>query len=265
MSNSSFIDVHCGFGGTVAARFWDSPDAIREAMKQRGIGMAFASSLSARTFDPIAGNDELAVMVGTGHETVDLRGWLVVHPARAEDGHTQMRKYLLSPRFVGVALYPDPLTGLPILARNAAEVVTAFRRYSKPVLVHAPSAAAMYEVVRIAQDFSGVKIIASGMGGEEWREAIEMATKPLNLFLDISGSLCADKIDYAFSEYGGVRKLLFASGAPKTDPAAVIAMLFESGLSEDDRAKVLFGNALRLFGFVSHEDEEAPDLAPMGG
>ena len=265
MSSHQFIDVHCGFGGTVAARHWDSPDAIRESLAMRGIGMAFASSLSARVFDPIAGNDALAAMVGTGEETVDLRGWLVVHPSRAEDGHVQMRRYLLSDRFVGVALYPDALTGSPILARNAAEVVTAFRRYSKPVLVHAPNAAAMSEVVRIAQDFSGVKIIASGMGGDEWREAIEMSTKPLNLFLDISGSLCADKIDYAFSVFGGVRKLLFASGAPFTDPAAVIAMLFETGLNEDDRAKVLYGNAQRLFGFTTHEDDEAPDLAPMGG
>ncbi len=265
MSNPSFIDVHCGFGGTVAARFWDTADGIRQAMQQRGIGMAFASSLSARTYDPIAGNDELAAIVGTGHEIVDIRGWLVVHPSRAEDGHTQMRRYLLSDRFVGVALYPDPLTGLPILARNAAEAVTAFRRYSKPVLVQAPTAAAMYEVVRLAQDFNGVKFIASGMGGEEWREAIEMSTKPLNLFLDISGSLCSDKIDYAFSEMGGVRKLLFASGAPMTDPAAVLAMLFESGLSEDDRTKVLYVNAQRMFGFLNHEDEEAPDLAPMGG
>jgi hypothetical protein len=162
---SNFIDVHCGFGGTVAARHWGSPDAIREAMQQRGIGMAFASSLSARTYDPIEGNDELAQMVGTGEESVDLRGWLVVHPSRAADGHVQMRKYLLSSRFVGVALYPDPLTGLPILARNAAESVTSFRRYSKPVLVQAPTAAAMYEVVRLAQDFNGVKFIASGHGG----------------------------------------------------------------------------------------------------
>lgn len=262
---STFIDVHCGFGGTVAARYWGSPDAIREAMQQRGIGMAFASSLSARTYDPIEGNDELAQMVGTGEESVDLRGWLVVHPSRAADGHTQMRKYLLSSRFIGVALYPDPLTGLPILARNAAESVTSFRRYSKPVLVQAPTAAAMYEVVRLAQDFNGVKFIASGMGGEEWREAIQMSTKPLNLYLDISGSLCPDKIDYAFEEMGGVRKLLFASGAPMTDPAAVLAMLFESHLTEEDRAKVLFGNAQRLFGFVSQEDEDAPDLAPMGG
>ena len=265
MSSPQFVDVHCGFGGTVAARNWGDPDAIREAMQMRGIGMAFASSLSARVFDPIEGNDALSAMVGTGDEIVDLRGWLVVHPARAEDGHVQMRRYLLSSRFVGVALYPDPLTGSPILARNAAEVVTAFRRYSKPVLIHAPTAAAMYEVVRIAQDFSGVKIIASGMGGEEWREAIEMSSKPLNLFLDISGSLCADKVDYAYSEFGGVRKLLFASGAPFTDPAAVLAMLFETNLSEDDRAKVLYTNAQRLFGFISHEDEEAPDLAPMGG
>ena len=76
---------------------------------------------------------------------------------------------------------------------------------------------------------------------------------------------CAEKIDYAYSLIGGVRKLLFASGAPATDPAAVLAMLFEANLTEDDRAKILYGNAQRLFGFAVHEEDDAPALAPMGG
>ena len=176
-----------------------------------------------------------------------------------------MKQYLLSDRFVGMALYPDPLTGIPVTARGAAEVVTSFRRYSKVLLVHTPNAEAMREVVQLARDYNGVRIIASGMGGMEWREAIEMAAKPLNLFLDISGTLEPGKIDYAVSETGGVRKLLFASGAPETDPAAVLAMLFEADLTEDDRAKVLYANAGRIFGFAVTDEEEVADLAPMGG
>ena len=46
----------------------------------------------------------------------------------------------------------------------------------------------------------------------------------------------------------GSRKILFASGAPHTDPAAVLGMVDEAGLSYDDRTRILYRNADKLFG-----------------
>jgi|GEM_PF-450432 Predicted metal-dependent hydrolase of the TIM-barrel fold len=255
-SELHYVDVHCGWGGTTCAPGWSDASEIRTALQMRGIGKALVASRTARLFDPVEGNDELAAGVVNEGGAVDLRGWLVAHPARVADAVAQMRRYLLSDRFVGVALYPDPFTGRPVTARDASEIVKVFLRYGKPLLIHTPSAAAMAETVDIAQMFSGVKVIASGMGGSEWREALRMASKPSNLLMDISGALCPEKVDFAAETMGGVRKLLFASGAPETDPAAVLSVLFESGLSQEDRARILYGNANRLFDLA--EDEEEP-------
>jgi predicted TIM-barrel fold metal-dependent hydrolase len=264
MATLPYIDVNCGFGASLAAPEWQDAAAIRAGLRQRGIGKAFLISRIARRFDPLAGNDAVAAAVATeaGDDDVDLRGWLVVHPARVGDAQQQMRRHLLSDRFIGAALFPDPVTGRPVSARDAAEVVTSFRRYSKPLLVHTPNAAAMAEALRLAEQFQGVKIIASGMGGDEWREAIVLAARPLNLLLDISGALNHEKLDFALQTFGGVRKLLFASGAPDTDPAAVLSMLFESSVPEEDRARILYGNAQRLFG-MGEEEEEPATLTPM--
>lgn len=263
MPTLKFIDVHCGWGATPAAPEWQDAARVRAALQQRGIGRAFVASRLARVFDPLAGNEAVAA-AATEENDIDLRGWLVVHPARLADAQVQMRRYLNSDRFVGAALYPDPATGRPVSFRDAAEVLIPFRRYSKPLLIHTPTAAAMAEALRVAEGYQGVKIVASGMGGDEWREAVTLAAKPLNLLLDISGALSPAKIDFAAETFGGVRKLLFASGAPETDPAAVLSVLFESSVTEEDRARILFGNAERLFG-LGGEEEEIASLTPMSG
>ena len=200
----------------------------------------------------MTGNDALAAALPTVESQQDadlpkVRGWLVTHPARNADSQAQMKKHLNDDRFVGVALYPDPVTGSPITARDARDIIVAFRRYGKPLLVEATSAASMAEVVRMTEDMAGVKIVASGMGGEEWREAIDIAAKSLNLLLDVSGSLAPEKIEYAFAAFHGSRRLLFASGGPTTDPAAVMGLVNDADIPQEDRDRIFGGNALRLF------------------
>ncbi|MBC8103254.1 MAG: amidohydrolase family protein [Cytophagales bacterium] len=266
------VDVHCIFGATAFAPNWGDPSAVRAALRERGITTAFVSSDLAARYDPVAGNDALAGALAAT-EDVSLRGWLVLHPDRVEDANTQLRRHFGSSRsFVGAALYADPVSGVPVTLRSAQEVITAYRRFSRPLLVETQSAEAMYEAVRIAQEVgTGIRVIASGMGGDEWREAVDLAAKPLNLFLDISGALTPEKIEYALDTLGGARKLLFASGAPATDPAAVLGMLNDLSLNAEDRERILSGNALRLFdaGEVSapavEEEAEAPPPSRPAG
>lgn len=244
------IDVHCGWGATASATQWNDVANIQAALQKRGVSHVILSSLLARRYDLPTGNDALAAALPPlpdgESETPEVRGWLVAHPARNADSQAQMRKHLNDPRFMGVALYPDPLTGTPVSARDVREIIVSFRRYGKPLLVEATSASGMAEVIRMTEDMAGVKIVASGMGGEEWREAIDMASKSLNLLLDVSGSLAPEKIEYAFAAFHGSRRLLFASGGPQTDPAAVLGLIRDADIPAEDRDRILGGNAARL-------------------
>jgi predicted TIM-barrel fold metal-dependent hydrolase len=246
--SEQIIDIHISFGATAFAPKWGDALEIRTALQTRGISAAFFSSDLAARYDPVSGNDALASALESTNDN-NLYGWLVLHPDRTDDANLQLRRHLSgSRRFIGAALYADPLTGVPVTLRSAQEVITAYRRFSRPLLVQTQSAEAMFEAARIAQEVgTNIKVIASGMGGEEWREAIDLAAKPLNLFLDISGALTPEKIEYAIDTLGGTRKLLFASGAPATDPAAVLGMINDLKLDAEDREKILSGNALRLF------------------
>lgn len=266
--SQEIIDVHCGWGPTPAAPEWNKAAAVSEALKTRGVTCACISSLLARRYDPIGGNETIAEVVSAANEACDLRGWLMVQPAQHDESSALMRRFLYSERFVGAALYPNPATGEPVTLAYARELLILVRRYSKALLIETPTAEAMWEAVEIAGFMQGVKIVASGMGGEEWRSAIDYASKPSNLFLDISGSLVPEKLHYAIHAMNGARKILFASGAPQTDPAAVLAMVEEAGLSADEKEKIFHANAQRIFGWRSGigegETGAGISLTPMG-
>lgn len=266
MSESSkIIDIHCGWGATAAAPNWSDINVIKATMKSRGITKVFVSALLARRYDLLEGNKAIVGQINRepeSEEDTDVLGWFVIHPARSSEVIAQMREHLYSSRFVGAALYADPKTGSLVTVSDAHELVTAFRRYGKPLLVEVPTIDAMRETIRIADDLPGVKIIASGMGGEDWREAIAMANRASNISLDISGALVPEKIEYAIHILHGTRKILFASGAPYTDPAAVLALLDELDLPHEDRERILHGNAERLFN-LEHAPDVNVNLMPM--
>lgn len=262
------VDIHCGWGATATAPNWNDITAIGTAMKARGVGTAFVSSVLARRYDLPAGNEALAGAISEAPKNgeTDVRGWYVIHPARASECIAQMRRMLYSPRFIGAALYTDPQTCDPVSVTDAHDLVTAFRRYQKPLLVETPNIEAMEEAIRIADDLQGVPVIASGMGGDDWREAVVLAARPANLYLDISGPLVPEKIEYALHMVHS-RKMLFASGAPYTDPAAVVGLLDDVQMSARDRARILYQNANRMFNLGGDTGiERRPDTgsAPDG-
>ncbi len=254
------IDVHCGWGETPFAPGWSDAQQVQDLLLSRGIQSAFIASDLARRFDPGAGNTAVAEAVA---QYPQMRGWLVVHPDHPAEASAQMRRYLYGDRFVGVALYPDPATGRPITLRAVQEVMVAYRRFARPLLIAAPSGEAMLHIAEIAREMNSTRIVASGMGGDDWRDAVDIAARPLNLHLDISGALCADKIAYAMQIMHGSRKLLFASGAPRTDPAAVLGLLDDLELSPEDRARILSNNAQRLFNLENDDALHGSHLRPL--
>jgi hypothetical protein len=220
------VDVHCGWGWSPTAPGWDSVEGLRDALRARGITVALLASDQARLLRLCRRQpaDRRDCRRGSG-AFARSAGLARAPPARMAEANAQMRRYLYGERFVGCALYPDPLTGKPVTRRAALELINMFRRFAKPLLVQADTGEAMQEVAAIAEEMTGMRVIASGMGGDDWREAVDLAVRPLNLYLDISGALVPEKIEYALASLNGVRKLVFGSGAPHTDPVALIGLL----------------------------------------
>jgi hypothetical protein len=92
-----------------------------------------------------------------------------------------------------------------------------------------------------------MKFLLLGMGGEDWRAAVAAAKQHLNLYLEISGSLDADKVAHAAATVTP-RKLVYGSGLPYQDPELTVALVAEaSGITASDRRRILAQNAQALF------------------
>ena len=261
--SGEIIDIHCNWGGATAAltHGWEDTARAGETLQARGVRFAFVVSEAARHFDSIAGNEEIDALT---RAEPGLRGWFVAHAARAQAAHAQMRHLLYQSRWAGCALYPDPITGRPVTLEDFHEIVNAYRRFGKPLYIATPDADAARHAAQIAREMSPMRVILGGMGGADWRETTDLCVNSPGLFVDISGELAPEKIEYALQALHGARKILFASNAPHTDPAAVIGLLDDLDLSPEDRARILGGSAARLFQLEEAVQTAGPDLRPFG-
>ena len=103
---------------------------------------------------------------------------------------------------------------------------------------------------RVALDFPELTIVGGHIGYPWTDEAIAVATKHQNVFIDTSAYTArrypAQLVDYLKSN--GRRKVLFGSNYPMITPAKALDGLIDLDLDEEIRELFLSGNAKRVFG-----------------
>lgn len=103
---------------------------------------------------------------------------------------------------------------------------------------------------RVALDFPELAVVAGHIGYPWTDEAIAVATKHPNVFIDTSAYTIRryppQIVDYLKTH--GREKVLFGSNYPMIDPAAALAGLDDLGLDDATRDAFLGGNAVRVYG-----------------
>ncbi|MDJ0700205.1 MAG: amidohydrolase family protein [Woeseiaceae bacterium] len=103
---------------------------------------------------------------------------------------------------------------------------------------------------RVALDFPELTIVGGHIGYPWTDEAIAVATKHENVFIDTSAYTAkrypAQLVDYL--KHHGRRKVLFGSNYPMITPGAALADIDSLGLDEDVRGLFLADNAARVYG-----------------
>ncbi len=178
-------------------------------------------------------------------EEQGLMGYVTLNTTYPDASLQEQRMYLSKREFVGAFLVGEP--GKPINPKAAADIVNAQRRYSKPIVISATNSAEVHAVRLLAEEFTQIKFLVLGMGGDDWRGAVDVAKKFTNVNLEISGSLDADKITYAANAISA-RRLLFGSGLPNGDPSLFQGLIEDCEiLTTSDRKRIFLDNALALF------------------
>lgn len=113
-----------------------------------------------------------------------------------------------------------------------------------PVLVHCYDGGV--SVDKVASMFPEAVIIMGHMGGFDWYDAIPVAKKHKNVYLEICGSpMEVGIIEKAVEAVGGDR-VLFGTDLPLLDPVISIYKIKDADISEEDRMKIFGENMAKI-------------------
>jgi predicted TIM-barrel fold metal-dependent hydrolase len=244
------IDIH----GHLGTGPWLNADrdATLRAMQRARIDTMVVSSHLAVSSNFAEGNFKLKAAI---EGVPQLLGYLVVNPTYVEQSITEMRRYLAAPNFVGVKLHPDA-SGQPLDSAPTMEVVNAYRRYSKPLLVHVWGTGQVRALEILAAAAPTLRIIVAHAGGDAFAECAALATRQLNLLLEpFTGGSESGKVEEAVAKVGAHR-VMFGTNFPRLNPGVALGMLADARISEVDRALILGGNAAKLFQLGGRSPEE---------
>lgn len=236
------LDIHGYLGASVVAGVSHTPASVEAGLVARGIDAAVVMSAHARRVDPLAGNRILSAMV---EHATRLSACLVTHTNRPEASIEAMRELMGRRRFLAMAVTgsrPEE----PVRKIVADEVLNAYRRFGKPLFLFTHNADGVAAGLEIARAYPMLRIVFIGMGGEDWRAAITAAHLATNVLLETSGAMDCAKITAAI-EVIGAHRIVFGSGSPHTDAAAMLGMIDDARISDDVRNRIVWDNARRLF------------------
>ena len=248
------FDCHAYYGATPFSNAMATRDAILQTLRQADItGVALISALAADC-DFVTGNRRLRELISPED---GLFGWVTLNAGYPAESQEEQRRHQNRRSSVGAALLGAP--GKPATLEDAREILNAQRRYAKPVALSVPDADAVHQARLIAAEYTAMKFVFLGMGGEDWRIAVAAAKKHLNVYLEISGSLDSDKLAQASSVITP-RKLLYGSGLPGGSPELTLALVETAPtLTRPDRSRILSENAAALLRTQAVEDTGEDD------
>lgn len=169
-------------------------------------------------------------------------GILAVNTDYYEESCQQMRKYLVNPKFIAIKL----ISSGRITAETGDAVLNVQRRYGKPVFMDCYDEDSAMDLAFIAQSFPQMKFLMLGMGGENYRSAVSIARKNVNIYLETGGSLDPFKIKYACDNIGSHR-LIYGSHTPYVESTVYRSLIENSGIESRDITDIYYNSAKRLF------------------
>ncbi len=216
-------------------------EGIHKLMQKYRVDISILVSGLAIHSDFKRGNEQLRDAIAKDDS---LYGYLVLNPNYPDASIEMMRTMMSRKKFLAAAFYVGSSRPYPNVD-DCRDILNAYRRFTKPVYIYAPHSDAVMAALQMAQEFPGIKFILGSMGGCDWKRAM-LSEKLLNVVLETSGSFDAEKIEEAAAVVGAHR-ILFGSGAPYTDPVAILALIQSSNLSRADMDQILNANARKLF------------------
>jgi uncharacterized protein len=254
------IDVHAHYGTCNNSAFKlvnellsGGPERVLHFSKIANIRLSLVSPLKAifprRGGDPVSANQTSAEMI---KETPGILYWAVVDPTKKET-FEQAEDLLKTPYCIGIKIHPEEHDYK--ISEFGRKIFEFASKNSAVIQTHSGEKNSMPEDVTIfANEFPEVKIIVSHLGcgwdldPSHQVRAIQKCRYD-NMYTDTSSakSIMPNLIEWAANEIGAER-ILFGTDSPLYYSPMQRARIDFAEINLIDKKKILFQNALKLFG-----------------
>lgn len=214
-----------------------------------GIDVTGISHLVAVGHDVAEGN-RLAMDAMRRHPA-RFGAWLVADPRR-RSGVSEIAAHLDEPGVWGLKLHPDTYE-YPIDGGGYEPYLELAREHGALVLSHGQTRSPYSDPAQLAQvadRMEGLNLIIghAGLWQDGFERAAELASERPGLYLEICGSRLTTYWLERMVEIAGAGKVLFGTDAVFLDPRVGLGRVVHARLDEDERARILGLNAIRILG-----------------
>ena len=236
------FDVHIHIGQWAMCGAYDTNDQLAE-MDRLGVKQSVVSSAAAIDGDVRRGNDEVAALVAK--HPARFLGYVHVNTNYTEDVLPELHRCFALPGFAGIKVYQQDM---PYDDARFEPVWEFARERGVPVLAHT-WAGALTGLDKVAKRFPTVPFMAAHVTSDlRCQNYINAAKEARNFHLDLTCSR-----DYAcmvehFVKTVGADQIVWGSDQPLFSMAQQLGKVLFARISDEDKRKILYGNAARCFG-----------------
>ena len=235
------LDAHGHIGQFAALTGPDLSIQIQE-MDRLGIDRTIVSAVEALHGDILGGNDDVARACERFPE--HLWGYCHVTAQQPEHMATELERCFANPCFRGIKIYQ---VGTDFDHALFDDVWAFAKERGVPVLAHTWGGN-LTGLDRAAERYPTVPVLAAHSGSDfAWQAYVDAVRRVPNLYLDITYSREFAGMLEIFVREAGVDRIVWGSDAPCFSMSHQLGKVLLARISEEDKHKILFGTAARLF------------------
>ena len=246
------IDSHTHIGPGPSDYLTADAEAILSQQRRFGIVASIVSSFEALQWSLVRGNESV---VRDAERHPSIYAALVLNPRRPDASRRLLERFATHPKVVAIKIHPVK-HGYDLQMGMVPELVEEVRPYRLPILSHCQMERPLSGIAlrNLAERFPDVTFIAAHYGiagrgpGERVGEIFD-DTAPANLFTDMASQRSAE---YGFFRYAvdtiGADRILWGSDGMALEITAMLGALQMADITEEEREKIAYRNAMRVFG-----------------
>jgi predicted TIM-barrel fold metal-dependent hydrolase len=240
------IDAHAHMGAVYGTSLSiSSADDMVKTMDRENIEMIFCAPHSA-LFDPASGNSELESAMEKYPDRI--KGYFSFNPNYAEDVLPTIRRVLEHPGYIGFKFLPE-YHHYSLVDSDYAQVLGFANEHKRALLVHTWGGSAYNstrQVEQVLKKYPNITVFMGHSAPGECDMAIKLACDYENAYLELCDIHRHNGIIDRMVASAGADKVLFGTDVPWYDPNYCLGSILFSSISDEDRYKIIYGNARRL-------------------